>query len=105
MKARVINNIKIEFSEDGFLRRPELWNEEVAFIIAADIGMGTLSEKHWEVVYFIRDYWAKNKNAPLIRNVCESCGLRLAQINELFPTGAARGACRIAGLPKPEGCV
>ena len=53
----------------------------------------------------MRGYWKKNKTAPLIRKVCQSTGLRLEQLQVLFPVGLARGACRIAGLPKPDGCV
>ena len=90
---------------DGFLREPELWNEDLARLFATTDGTGELSDEHWAVINYIREYWTENDLAPMVRKICQHTGLRLKQIYELFPMGPAKGACRIAGLPKPDGCV
>jgi tRNA 2-thiouridine synthesizing protein E len=94
-----------EVDGDGFLQKPELWNEEVAQLFAQADGTGQLSEKHWAVIKFIRQHWLENDMAPMVRKICQNTGLRLKEIYEMFPMGPAKGACRIAGLPKPDGCV
>jgi|GEM_PF-59301 len=105
MEALLIGETTIEYSSDGYLLRPELWNENLARRIAIGVGIVDLGEQHWAVINYVREYWENNKTAPLIRKVCQSTGLRLDQLQGLFPVGLARGACRIAGLPKPDGCV
>jgi dissimilatory sulfite reductase related protein len=96
---------EFEVDGDGFLQQPELWNEEVARLFATTDNTGELTEKHWAVINFIRNHWKETNMAPMVRSVCQNTGLRLKEIFELFPMGPARGACRIAGLPKPDGCV
>jgi tRNA 2-thiouridine synthesizing protein E len=100
-----IEDQEFEVDGDGFLQQPEVWNEETARLFATTDGTGDLSEKHWAVVRYIREYWLQNGMAPMVRKVCQHTGLRLREIYELFPLGPAKGACRIAGLPKPDGCV
>ena len=100
-----IGNKIFEVDGDGFLSHPEEWNEEVARLIAAYDGIEEMNEKHWSVVKIIRKNYEEKGNAPMIRTICQESGLRLREIYELFPLGPARGACRVAGLPKPDGCV
>jgi tRNA 2-thiouridine synthesizing protein E len=95
----------IEFDPEGFMREPELWSEEVASSIARDEGIDTMSDKHWSVVNFIRDYWKEHDLAPPVRLLCKEAGVSVREVYKLFTSGPARGACRIAGLPKPDGCV
>lgn len=90
---------------DGFLSNPEIWNKEVAALIAKYDGIGEMTEKHWAVVNIIRVSYEEKGMAPMIRTICKETGLRLREIYDLFPLGPARGACRVAGLPKPDGCV
>ncbi len=94
-----------EVDGDGFLSDPSVWDEEVATLFAKSDGIDEMNEKHWAVVKVIRDYFNEKGNAPMVRLLCKETGLRLKEIYELFPLGPARGACRIAGLPKPDGCV
>ena len=100
-----IEGRKFDVDGDGFLQHPEIWNQEVAQLFARQDGSGELTNKHWAVVNFIRQHWQENDMAPMVRKVCQSTGLRLREIYELFPLGPAKGACKIAGLPKPDGCV
>ncbi len=100
------NNRKLEVSEEGFLIRPEEWDKEVAEILArAEEGIEGLTEEHWAVINYIRDYFLEKNLAPMVRKICQTTGFTLKHIYELFPSGPAKGACKLAGLPKPDGCV
>lgn len=94
-----------EVDGDGFLTDPAVWNDDVARLFAKYDGIEDLSDKHWAVVRIIRKNFEEKGNAPMIRTICQETGLKLREIYELFPLGPARGACRVAGLPKPDGCV
>jgi tRNA 2-thiouridine synthesizing protein E len=95
----------LEVDGDGFLSQPEIWNSEIAELIARYDGIDPMNEKHWAIVNIIRRNYEEKGMAPMIRTICQETGLRLREIYELFPLGPARGACRVAGLPKPDGCV
>lgn len=97
--------IKIDVDEDGFMQEPELWNEEIAKALATTEAVADLTEDHWKVVKYLRDYYLKFGIAPMIRKLCKETGFSLKQIYELFPSGPAKGACKVAGLAKPTGCV
>lgn len=94
-----------EVDGDGFLSDPAIWDEEVARLFATCDGIIDMNDKHWAIVRLIRKNWEEKAMAPMIRVLCQETGVKLREIYELFPLGPARGACRIAGLPKPDGCV
>lgn len=100
-----IEGKSFEVDGDGFLVHPEIWDKEIARLLAINDGTGELNEKHWTVINYIRDYWKENDMAPMVRKVCQNSNLRLKEVYELFPMGPAKGACKLAGLPKPDGCV
>lgn len=100
-----VDGTNIEFDPDGFMANPGLWDENVAAAIAREEGIETVSEKHWAVVRFIRNYWKEHDLAPPVRLLCKETGVSVREIYKLFTAGPARGACRVAGLPKPDGCV
>jgi len=95
----------LEVDGNGFITNPEIWDEEVAKLIAKYDGITELTDQHWAVINVIRKNYEEKGMAPMIRQICKETGLKLRQIYELFPLGPARGACRVAGLPKPDGCV
>ncbi len=105
MPVMEIEGRTFEVDGDGFLANPELWNQEVAELFARYDGISPMNEKHWAIVNIIRKNWEEKGMAPMIRTICQETGLRLRDVYELFPLGPARGACRVAGLPKPDGCV
>lgn len=105
MESMVVNNIELHVDGDGFLQDPQLWTEEVAVEFAKLDGTGELGPKHWEIIRYIRGFWQDSDMAPTVRGLCKQSGLKLQELYGLFPKGPARGACRIAGLPKPDGCV
>jgi len=96
---------EIEVDEDGFIQDPEQWDEEVAKDLAKTEGVDEMGEDHWKLVNYLRDYYLKFQIAPMIRKLCKETGFDLKKVYELFPSGPAKGACKVAGLPKPTGCV
>lgn len=97
--------IKIDVDEDGFMENPEQWNEAVAKALATTEGVENMTDDHWKVVNYLREYYTKFGIAPMIRKLCKETGFPLKTIYELFPSGPAKGACKVAGLAKPTGCV
>lgn len=100
-----VGDMKIELDEDGFIQEPEKWNEEVAKALAKTEGVEELTEDHWKLVNYLRDYFQKFGVAPMIRKLCKESGFPLKKVYEMFPSGPAKGACKVAGLTKPTGCV
>ena len=97
---------RVEVDEDGFITDPSLWDEDLArFLAEHEEGITELTEDHWKVIHYLNAYYQEHEIAPMVRKLCKETGLKLRTIYELFPSGPARGACKIAGLPKPTGCV
>ena len=100
-----LDGIQVDVDEDGFIQDPATWNEELAVAIAKLEDVTNLTEDHWKVIKYLRNYFQQFGIAPMIRKLCKETGYDLKAIYELFPSGPAKGACKIAGLPKPTGCV
>jgi len=101
-----VDGKSIELNEDGFMNHPEKWDKRIALALAkAEEGLDVLTEEHWKVIDYIREYYEEKNIAPMVRKVCKNSGFSLKHIFELFPSGPAKGACKLAGLPKPDGCV
>ncbi len=96
---------QLTVDEDGFIEEPSEWSKEVAESLAKLEGVEAMNDNHWKVVEYLRDYYLNYKTAPMIRKLCKETGFKLKEIYELFPSGPAKGACKVAGLPKPTGCV
>jgi len=92
-------------SVDGFLSEISTWNEQVAEELARRNEIWPLTEDHWKVVRFLRDYYLKYAQGPVVLKISRATGLSVQRICELFPCGMVRGAYRIAGLPRPPGCA
>lgn len=106
MASITIDGRCLELNEEGFLADPSSWDQRTAEELArAEEGIDVLTDRHWAVVNCIRVFYAEKGLAPMVRHLCQHTGLRLREIYELFPSGPAKGACKVAGLPKPDGCV
>ncbi|MBD3167801.1 TusE/DsrC/DsvC family sulfur relay protein [bacterium] len=97
--------IKVEVDEDGFIQDPDVWNEDLAKALAKTEGVEDMDEEHWKLVNYLRNYYQQFGIAPMVRKLCKETGIPLKRVYELFPSGPAKGACKVAGLPKPTGCV
>ena len=105
MPVLVLNGHEYLVDEDGFLENPEIWNEEVAKDFMTEEGVTELTPDHWKVINMLRNHYLQFGIAPMIRKLCKETGFKLGDIYKLFPSGPAKGACKLAGLPKPTGCV
>ena len=105
METKLLGGKQIDVDEDGFIQDPKAWDQAVARDLALTESVKELTEAHWKVVNYLRDYYLKYNMAPMIRKLCKETGFKLNKIYELFPSGPAKGACKLAGLPKPTGCV
>ena len=101
----------LETDEEGYLTNLSDWTEEAAEVIAKTEDI-QLTENHWEVVNFLREYYDEFQIAPAVRVLTKAIGKKFGKekgnskyLYELFPYGPAKQACKIAGLPKPTGCV
>lgn len=100
-----------ETDEEGYLVNLGEWDETIAGYLATEEKV-EMTESHWEVVNFLREYYNDYQIAPAIRVLTKAIGKKLGAekgnskyLYELFPYGPAKQACKIAGLPKPTGCI
>ena len=100
-----VNGQVVELDEDGFLVKLDQWNEDVARYLAKEEGVAELGEDHWKIINYLKGYFAEYGIAPMVRKMTKESGYSLKEIYDLFPSGPAKGACKVAGLPKPTGCV
>ena len=90
---------------DGFLNEISSWTRDMAQELALRNDLGPLSEKHWKIIDYVRDYYLKHGEGPPIVKIGKTLGLSPGEICNMFPCGIARGAYRLAGLPRPSGCL
>jgi len=95
----------VEVDEKGYLTDFDAWNRELAAALAAVQGITELTGDHWRILDFLREYQAGHGHAPMIRVLCRETGFSLQRIYDLFENGPAKGACLVAGLPRPDSCV
>jgi tRNA 2-thiouridine synthesizing protein E len=96
---------EVEVNEEGFLLDPEQWTEEMAPEIAAAEGIATLTEDHWRVIHFMRSEYREKGTGPTVRVLGKTSGVSVKELYQLFPKGPAKVAAKIAGIPKPRGCI
>jgi len=95
----------VEVDAEGFLEETSQWNEEVAAEIAAANGIGELNGRHWMVVNYMRETYLQEGSAPSIRTLGKASGVPIKELYQLFPKGPAKLAAKVAGIPKPRGCI
>lgn len=105
MPALRLKDREVETDDDGFLQRWEDWDREAAICLARLEAVPDMTDKHWQVVEYMRECFGRSGRAPRILKLCEELQLRFSQLYELFPTGPVKGCCRIAGLPRRAGRV
>ena len=91
--------------EDGFIDDFNNWSKSWVKYVKHTEGIEELTDEHWKVISVLQDYYKKNGIAPMVRILSKVTGYKLKYIYELFPSGPGKGACKMAGLPKPTGCV
>ena len=106
-----VNGTSVEVDEEGYLEDLNEWTEEIATAMAAAEDV-ELTEEHWDIIKFLREYYEEYQIAPAVRVLTKAVGKRLGKdkgnsryLYSLFPFGPGKQACKYAGLPKPTGCV
>jgi tRNA 2-thiouridine synthesizing protein E len=89
---------------EGFLQQPDQWSRDVAEAMAADLGL-SLNERHWLVIDYMRNTYLETGQAPTIRSLGKQSGVPVKELYQLFPKGPAKLAAKLAGIPKPHGCI
>ena len=105
MNQREISGINIEFDEENYMTDSDLWNEEIAQVLAEEEGIYELTDRHFMVINFMRKEFKENGSAPSIRRLTKESGVPTKELYQLFPSGPAKKTARIAGLKKPQGCI
>jgi len=107
----IFNQQHIAIDKQGYLLDYQLWQPELALIIAEKESL-ILTEAHWEVINFVRDFYLKYKKSPAIRALTKAMKQEFGEekansryLYRLFPEGPAKQATKIAGLPKPARCI
>ena len=95
----------VELNEEGFFTDPSQWNRDIAVELAKESGLEDLSAKHWQVLEFMRKEYFEKGTGPTVRTLGKTSGVSVKELYQLFPNGPAKMAARIAGIPKPKGCI
>jgi len=92
-------------NDEGFFTDPAQWREDMAPLIARQEGLSELTERHWQVIKFMRHEYEAKGTGPTVRVLGKTSGVSVKELYQLFPHGPAKEAAKIAGIPKPRGCV
>jgi dissimilatory sulfite reductase related protein len=95
----------VNVDAEGYLTDYKDWTEELAREIAREEGIEELTERHLEVISFMRAEFEANGTGPSIRRLNKKSGVPTKELYQLFPGGPAKKAARIAGITKPQGCI
>ena len=105
MSTETVAGTTIELNDEGFLVDPGQWSEELAVELAARDGITELTAQHWKVIHFMRTEFFAKGTGPTVRALGKTSGVSIKELYQLFPKGPAKVAARIAGIPKPRGCI
>jgi dissimilatory sulfite reductase related protein len=95
----------VELNDEGFFVHPEQWTEEMVPELARREGIEGLTDSHWKVIRFMRSEYLEKGAGPSVRALVKSSGVTIRELYQLFPKGPAKVAAKLAGIPKPRGCI
>ena len=105
MSTITLAGIDVELNDEGFLVDPSQWTEAMAVDLARKEGIDPLTEEHWKIVRFMRTEYLAKGSGPSVRVLGKTSGVTIKELYQLFPRGPAKTAAKIAGIPKPKGCI
>jgi tRNA 2-thiouridine synthesizing protein E len=105
MPVANLSGVDVDVNDEGFFLDPTVWTEAMAPAIAHDCDIDELTERHWQVIRFMRAEYFEHGTGPTVRVLGKSSGVSVKELYELFPKAPAKTAARIAGIPKPRGCI
>ncbi|MFD5256377.1 TusE/DsrC/DsvC family sulfur relay protein [Streptomyces bobili] len=105
MPTATYDDTTVPVDDEGFFTDPAQWTEAMAAGIARELGIETLTDRHWQVIAFMRGEYAARGTGPTVRVLGKASGVSVRELYQLFPKGPAKTAAKIAGIPKPRGCI
>ncbi len=105
MSTTTIATTEVELNDEGFFVNPEQWTDEMAPELARREGIEQLTDAHWTVLRFMRTEFFEKGTGPTVRALGKGSGVSVKELYQMFPKGPAKLAARIAGIPKPRGCI
>ena len=105
MATTTIGGSTVERNDEGFFVDPEQWTEDMVSAMAAEEGIDEVTDRHWQVIRFMREEYFAKGTGPTVRMLGKTSGVPVKELYQLFPKGPAKIAARIAGIPKPRGCI
>jgi dissimilatory sulfite reductase related protein len=100
----MIAGAALDVDAEGYLQKPEQWTRDVGEEIARGLGIA-MTPRHWMVCDFMRERYLASGTAPSMRTLGKESGVPIKELYVLFPKGPAKLASKIAGIPKPHGCI
>ncbi|MEC6814818.1 sulfurtransferase TusE [Photobacterium toruni] len=105
------NGVQIDTDAQGYLKNVDDWSEDLVPLLATEEAI-ELSEAHWEVIRFVRDFYLEFNTSPAVRMLVKAMAKQYGEekgnsryLYRLFPKGPAKQATKLAGLPKPVKCI
>lgn len=105
MATKTVAGVTVEVNDEGFFTDPTQWTEDMAPELAKEEGIDTLTDDHWTVIRFMRQEYFDKGTGPTVRVLGKTSGVSVKELYQLFPKGPAKIAARVAGIPKPRGCI
>lgn len=105
MSTTTIADSTIELDAEGFFAQPGQWSEAMVPELARREGIEELTDDHWKVIRFMRSEFETKGSGPSVRVLGKTSGVSIKELYQLFPGGPAKTAAKIAGIPKPRGCI
>jgi tRNA 2-thiouridine synthesizing protein E len=105
MATTLFAAISVELDDDGFFAHPDQWTEAMVPELAVREAIDPLTDAHWQVIRFMRNEYLAKGTGPSLRALSRTSGVPVKELFALFPKGPAKVAARIAGIPKPRGCI
>ncbi len=105
MPTATIAGITVDRNDEGFFTDPDQWTESMVPELASAEGISELTDDHWRVIHFMRAEYAEKGTGPTVRVLGKTSGVSVKELYQLFPKGPAKIAAKIAGIPKPRGCI
>jgi dissimilatory sulfite reductase related protein len=105
MPTKTVAGTTVDVNDEGFFTDPSQWTEDMAPALAAEEGIDPLTEQHWTVLRFMRKEYDEKGTGPTVRVLGKTSGVSVKELYQLFPKGPAKIAARVAGIPKPRGCI
>jgi TusE/DsrC/DsvC family sulfur relay protein len=105
MPTKTVAGVTVDVNDEGFFTEPSQWTEAMAPELAAEEGIDPLTDQHWTVIRFMRTEFDQKGTGPTVRALGKTSGVTVKELYQLFPKGPAKIAARVAGIPKPRGCI